>query len=67
MNQKANNRENKAKNCFLENTNKIENSLVRLIKQKRTQITNVRNEKGTTTAGATDLERMAQKQFYSSN
>lgn len=68
MNQEANDRENKAKNCFLENISKIENSLViRLIKQKRTQITSVRNGKGSSAAGATDVEGMAQKRFYSSN
>lgn len=35
MNQEANDRENKAKNCFLENISKIENSLVKTDQAKK--------------------------------
>lgn len=47
----------------LEKINKINNSLARPIKRKRkkTQIVNIRNEKGNVTIEPTDIERIIRK------
>ena len=50
---------NKTKNCFLEEINKIDKPLARLIKKKRekNQINKVRNEGGEVTTDDTEIQR----------
>ena len=49
---------NKTKNWFFEKVNKIDKPLARLIKKKRerTQINNIRNEKGEVTMDTTEIQ-----------
>ena len=51
---------NKTKIWFFEKINKIEKPLVRLIKKKRerTQISEIRNEKGEVTTDNTEIQRI---------
>ena len=48
---------NKTKNCFLEEINKIDKPLARLIKKKRekNQINKIRNEKGKVTTESAEI------------
>ena len=60
---------NKTKSLFLENINKIDKPLARLIKKKRdkTQINRIRNEKGEVTTDTAEIQRIMRdyyKQFY---
>ena len=60
---------NKAKTWFFKEINKIDNPLARLIKKKRerTQINNIRNEKGEVTTDTTEIQSILRdyyKQLY---
>ena len=60
---------NETKSWFLEKTNKIDKPLARLIKKKRerTQINEIRNEKGEVTTDTTEIQRSIRdyyKQLY---
>ena len=60
---------NKTKSLFFEKINKIDKSLVRLIKKKRerTQISKIRNEKGEITTDTAEIQRIIRdhyKQLY---
>lgn len=49
---------------FFENTNKIDNSLAKLINEKeRTQITNIKNEKWIITTDVMDIKRIISKYY----
>ena len=56
---------NKAKSWFFEKINKIDKSLVRLIKKKRekNQINKIRNENGEITTDNTEIQRII-KDYY---
>ena len=51
---------NETKSCFSEKINKIDKPLARLIKKKkeRTQISQIRNEKGEVTVDSTEIPRI---------
>ena len=53
------------KSCFFEKTNKIDKPLARRIKQKRerTQINEIRNEKGEVTTDITEIQRIV-RDYY---
>ena len=54
---------NKTKNCFLEEINKIDKPLARLIKKKRekNQINKIRNENGDVTTNNAEIQRIIKK------
>ena len=56
---------NKTKSWFLEEINKIDKPLARLIKKKRekTQINRIRNEKGEVTADTAEIQRIMRDDY----
>ena len=56
---------NKSRNLFFEKTNKIDKPLTRLIKKKRerTQINEIRNERGEITITATETQRIVRNYY----
>ena len=60
---------NKTKNCFLEEINKIDKPLARLIKKKRekNQINKIRNEKGEVTTDNAEIQRIISDYYEQPN
>ena len=61
MGNKAMQKGNKTENMFLEKISKIDKPLARLIKKKmqKTQITNIRNERGDIATNSADIKMQA--------
>ena len=54
---------NKSKSLFFEKINKIDRPLTRFIKKKRTQINNIRNERGEITTDTKEIQKIVIKYY----
>ena len=54
---------NKSKSLFFEKINKIDRPLTRFIKKKRTQINNIRNERGEITTDTKEIQKIVRKYY----